>query len=138
MPFFEIDQRSRVPIYEQLKQQVLRLAALGVLEKDSQIPSVRQTASDLGVNPNTVSKAYRELERDELIYTVPGKGSFLRDPRLHEDRLRQDLKERIRHLLETAAESAVSLEDLKELLEEVLNEESGHLRTALTREKRGE
>ena len=76
MVFF-LDQKSRYPIYEQLYQSVTRMAALGVLEPEEQLPSVRALAQELGVNPNTVQKAYQMLEHDGVIVSVPGKGSFL-------------------------------------------------------------
>ena len=57
---FILDQKSRYPIYEQLYQSVTRMAALGALEPEEQLPSVRALAQDLGVNPNTVQKAYQK------------------------------------------------------------------------------
>ena len=74
---FSLDYRSRLPIYEQLYKSITRMAALGVMEEKEQLPSVRALAQQLGVNPNTVQKAYQMLERDGIIFSVPGKGSFL-------------------------------------------------------------
>ena len=74
---FSLDYRSRLPIYEQLYKSITRMAALGVMEENEQLPSVRTLAQQLGVNPNTVQKAYQMLERDGIIFSVPGKGSFL-------------------------------------------------------------
>ena len=73
----KIDLQSRTPIYEQLQEQILRLSLLGVLDQNEQLPSVRALAREIGVNPNTVAKAYQELERQGIIYTVPGRGSFV-------------------------------------------------------------
>lgn len=72
-----IDYKSGLPIYEQVYNGVLRLASLGVLQPGAQLPSVRSVASEAGVNPNTVQKAYTMLERDGIIVSVPGRGSFL-------------------------------------------------------------
>lgn len=74
---FNIDYTSREPIYEQLYNNVVRLVSLGVLEAKQQLPPVRQLALQLNVNPNTVSKAYKTLEQDGIIYSVVGKGSFI-------------------------------------------------------------
>lgn len=74
---FVLEQQSRVPIYEQMKQKITELIMLGVLKTDEQLPSVRSLAHDLGINPNTVQKAYQELERDGVVYSVTGKGSFV-------------------------------------------------------------
>lgn len=76
---FTIDYTSREPIYEQLYHNVLRLISIGVLEPKQQLPPVRQLALQLNVNPNTVSKAYKALEQDGIIYSVVGKGSFISD-----------------------------------------------------------
>ncbi len=74
---FSINYQSREPIYEQLYNNVIRLISLGILEPKQQLPPVRQLATQLGVNPNTVSKAYKTLEQDGVIYSVVGKGSFI-------------------------------------------------------------
>ena len=73
---FSIDIKSRDPIYTQLEKNIVRFINLGVYEKDSMLPSVRALATELGINPNTVSKAYKKLEADGVIYTVAGKGVF--------------------------------------------------------------
>ena len=72
-----IDTRSREPIYSQLEKQIVKLINLGVYETDSALPSVRSMACDLGINPNTVAKAYKGLEQQGVIYTVTGKGIFV-------------------------------------------------------------
>lgn len=74
---FSIDYASRVPIYEQIVVQVERLIATGVCKAHEQLPSVRQAASSLGINPNTIQKAYGELEKRGYIYSVTGKGYFV-------------------------------------------------------------
>lgn len=74
---FDIDLQSRVPVYEQLYKRVTELIVAGQLKNGDRLPSVRELAKELGVNPNTVSKAFQILERDRIINTVPGKGSFI-------------------------------------------------------------
>ena len=74
---FSIDTRSRVPIYEQLEENIISLVASGALAADEQLPSVRSLARELGVNPNTVQKAYQELESKGIIYQAMGRGSFI-------------------------------------------------------------
>jgi GntR family transcriptional regulator len=73
-----VDPRSGVPIYLQIIEQIKRSVALGVLQAGEQLPTVKQLAIDLTVNPNTVARAYRELEREQVIETAPGRGSFIR------------------------------------------------------------
>lgn len=72
-----IDLQSRVPIYEQLYKKISELIIKGVLSENDQVPSVRSLAKELGVNPNTVAKAYQELERNKIIYSLSGRGSFV-------------------------------------------------------------
>ena len=74
---FTVDPRSGVPIYLQIVEQVKRSVALGVLAPGEQLPTVKQLAAELVVNPNTIARAYRELERDQVIETMPGRGSFV-------------------------------------------------------------
>ncbi|MDD4237255.1 MAG: GntR family transcriptional regulator [Desulfotomaculaceae bacterium] len=81
---FELDLRSRAPIYEQLVEKIKELIINNVLKPDQQLPAVRVLASELTINPNTIQKAYRELEYREFIYSIPGKGSFVR-PAIHEN-----------------------------------------------------
>jgi GntR family transcriptional regulator len=73
-----VDPRSGVPIYLQIVEQVKRSVALGVLGGGEQLPTVKQLALDLTVNPNTIARAYRELEREGVIETSVGRGSFVR------------------------------------------------------------
>lgn len=73
----ELDFRSRQPIYEQLVDKFKRLIMTDVLKPDEQLPSIRVLAAQLTVNPNTIQKAYRELENLGFIYSVPGKGNFV-------------------------------------------------------------
>ncbi|QDP40594.1 GntR family transcriptional regulator [Radiobacillus deserti] len=74
---FELDVRSRKPIYEQLIDKLKELIINEVFKADEKLPSVRTLAQELTINPNTIQKAYRELERQEFIYSIPGKGSFV-------------------------------------------------------------
>jgi GntR family transcriptional regulator len=74
---FTVDPRSGVPIYLQIAEQVKRSVALGLLAPGEQLPTVKQLSAELVVNPNTVSRAYRELEREQIVDTQPGRGSFI-------------------------------------------------------------
>ena len=76
---FNIDLQSRTPIYEQLYKKIVELIIKQILKANDQLPSVRILAKDLGVNPNTVSKAYQQLEHDGVIYSLAGRGSFVAD-----------------------------------------------------------
>ena len=75
---FTVDPHNGVPIYLQLIEQVKRAVALGTVAAGEQLPTVKALAVELTVNPNTVARAYRDLERDGVIDTSPGRGSFVR------------------------------------------------------------
>ena len=72
-----VDMRDRKPIYEQLIDNIRSLAVRGILKPDEHLPSVRQLAAELAINPNTIQKAYTELERQGVIYSLPGRGNFV-------------------------------------------------------------
>ena len=82
---FQIDLKSRKAIYEQVVDNFKRLIVTGVLKPDEKVPSVRDMAKELTVNPNTVQKAYRELETQGYFYTVLGQGNFISPPGHQED-----------------------------------------------------
>ncbi|MEG1633148.1 MAG: GntR family transcriptional regulator [Oscillospiraceae bacterium] len=71
-----INFRDSRPIYEQVKSSLRRLIVSGALPQDEKLPSVRELATELAINPNTIQRAYRELESEGYICSVPGKGSF--------------------------------------------------------------
>lgn len=74
-----LDYQSRTPIYEQIIKQIEKYVALGILKPKEQIPSIREMAGNLGINPNTVKKAYSELENKGVIQTFSTKGTFISD-----------------------------------------------------------
>lgn len=74
---YSIDLQSRTPIYEQLYKKIIELILKRELLPNDKLPSVRELAKELGVNPNTVSKAFQLLERDKVIYSLAGRGSFV-------------------------------------------------------------
>jgi len=76
---FRIDNASDRPVYQQIIGQIKRDIALGRLIKDEKLPTVRQLARQLAINPNTIAKAYRQLEQEGIIVTKPGAGAFVAD-----------------------------------------------------------
>lgn len=74
---FQIDVMSRVPVYEQLIEQMEKFVLTGILNSGDKIPSVRSLSMELSINPNTIQKAFSELDRRGIIFSVPGKGSFI-------------------------------------------------------------
>lgn len=123
MVYPEINLQSGVPLYQQLKRSFHRMAALGIIKAHEQLPPVRQLATELGINPNTVQKAYRELEQEGLIYAVTGKGNFLSD---REDGLALEKEEILRNFnqaRQVAWTKGISKETMHAWLDECLDEE---------------
>lgn len=88
---FSVNYKDPRPIYEQVKDSLRRAILSGVLATDEKVPSVREAAGQLVINPNTIQKAYRELEMEGYIYSVPGKGSFVSDCAEAKDARQQEL-----------------------------------------------
>ena len=85
-----LDYRDRRPLYEQIIERFQDLMYQEVLKENEKLPSVRSLAMELSINPNTIQRAYTELERQGFIYSVKGKGSFVADSgRLRRERLRE-------------------------------------------------
>ena len=92
---FQIDPFSRVPVYEQIVEQTERFVLLGVMLPGDPMPSVRNLSVQLKANPNTIQKAYSELDARKVLYSVPGKGCFISAdaPKALKERERVRLKE---------------------------------------------
>ena len=112
---FSIDLTSRMPIYEQIYQKIVNLIINGTLAEYDQLPSVRTLAKSTGVNPNTVSKAYQELERNGVIYSVPGRGSFVSAQNY--DEFRKKVLTDFDSTVNEAFEKGISPDDLKARIE---------------------
>lgn len=120
-----LDYRDASPIYEQIKNGLKRLMVSGAMKKGDKLPSVRALATELAINPNTIQKAYNELENEGYIYSVPGKGSFASGEVKGDERRREELKQRIRELAAELRFLGASREELAALLQEG-EEENAH------------
>ncbi len=114
-----LNQTSRTPIYQQIHEQVLVQIACGLLKPHQQLPGVRSMAIDLGINPNTVMKAYVELEREGFIYSLAGKGSFVSEPPMDVSALRLEKLVEIEELLIRVLPYGVKKEDVVGLVNTV-------------------
>ena len=123
MPTFSVDSTSPTPIYAQLDRSIRAAIATGELEPGAQLPTVRQLAVDLAVNANTVARVYAQLERDGMLETRRGVGTFVRESpspqaaRAHRER---ELRELIRRFVGDAALLGFTL---PELIIQLRNEE---------------
>ena len=107
-----LDYRDTRPLYEQIVDKLQTLILKGVLEPNSRMPSVRSLAVELSINPNTIQRAYSELERTGFIYTVKGRGNFVAyDEGLKEVR-RQEIFQKLDGLVREAKELGVTAQEL--------------------------
>ena len=113
-----LNYRDSRPIYEQIKDGLKKLIVTGGLAVDEKLPSVRSLATQLSINPNTIQRAYNELEGEGYIYSVPGKGSFAAASAGADEGRKQELIERVRELLAELRYLGVSQRELLDLVRE--------------------
>jgi len=107
-----IDYQDSRPIYEQIVENFKMQILKGILREGEQMPSVRSLAVELSTNPNTVQKAYAELERQGFIYTVKGRGNFVKGDVLLMENKKNELVKEIVKLFKEAHDIGLSLEEL--------------------------
>ena len=118
-----VDMRDRKPIYEQLIDNIRALAVQGHLKPDEHLPSVRALAAELAINPNTIQKAYAELERQNVIYSLPGRGNFISpDIGSVAKQERQRQLEALGVMFRQAQNAGVEKSEIHTLLDTVYNE----------------
>lgn len=90
---FVLNTKDKTPIFSQIEKQMIEFIALGILKENAQLPSVRSLASELGINPNTVAKAYSNLENNGYVYTISGKGVFVAKSELKQEIIEKKVEE---------------------------------------------
>jgi GntR family transcriptional regulator len=121
VPFqFALDLASGVPVYRQIIDQVLSGVAAGSLASGAQLPTVRQVAVDLSINPNTVMRAYRELELRGILTTQQGTGTFVTPQKVKVDEVqrRRRLAQLVSDLVARAGAEGFSVAEIRETLKE--------------------
>lgn len=120
---FQVDIMSRTPVYEQLVNQTEKFILLGVLKAGDKLPSVRQLSAELSINPNTIQKAFMELDRRGLIFSVNGRGNFVSDKAFKalEIQRRKDF-DAIREQVKDFALAGISRAELHDFVDEVYDE----------------
>jgi len=116
-----VNYRDPTPLYEQIKENVIRLIMTGSLSADDRLPSVRELSVKLAINPNTIARAYRELESEGYIYVTPGRGTFV-SPRSDAKADVDDLMESFRRAVAKLVYNGVGTELLKGEIDSVSEE----------------
>ena len=118
---FSVDTRSKQPIYRQIMDQIVLLVSTGVLDTGEQLPSIRDLATSLGINPNTVARAYAELEQRGVINTIPKKGAFVADISLTKE-IKAEAKTQLADFFATYRKLGLSAAEIRSLAEEVFSD----------------
>ena len=113
-----LNYRDSRPIYEQIKDGLRKLIVTGAMAPDEKLPSVRSLATQLSINPNTIQRAYNELENEGYIYSVPGKGSFAAGNAGADEARKQELLTKVKELVAELRYLGVSQEELQALVTE--------------------
>ena len=113
-----LDYRDTRPLYEQIVDKFQMLILSGALEPNSRMPSVRSLVVELSINPNTIQRAYSELERNGFLYTVKGKGNYVAYSDSLKDVRKQEILEKLRDLKKEALSMGMTVKELTEFLEQ--------------------
>lgn len=119
---FQLDQKSRKSIYEQIVDNIKELILAGIIKPEEKLPSVRDLSKTLTVNPNTIQKAYRELERQNYAYSVSGVGTFVSQPDNNtiDENLLKEIKMRIAKEIKELYFIGLSKEEVKKVVDDLL------------------
>lgn len=116
----QLNYRDPRPLYEQVKDGIRKLVYTGMVGPDEKLPSVRELASKLAINPNTISKAYRELEQEGFIYTLSGRGTFINQDFDLNNRRKKELFQEFDKVVKELFDNSVSVEELNIRLQELV------------------
>lgn len=117
-----INEQSNTPIYQQVYDELLNLIVLKVLPEHEKLPSVREMALNLKINPNTIQKTYKALEHDGFIYSKPGKGNFVKSEEEVRLLYKDTLVETLKTVIDTWKSYGMSHEDITKAVSLILKE----------------
>jgi GntR family transcriptional regulator len=128
--FIQVNAVNGVPVYDQIARQVVFSVAAGAIATGDLIPSVRELAKELAVNPNTVARAYRELQAQEVVETVPGIGLVVRSGarRACQAQRRSLLRDLVRATLRETLDAGLNVDEVRTLVDGELQRLSNHYR----------
>ena len=120
-----IDYRDKRPLYEQVAEKLSQLIICGALESNAKLPSVRSLALDLSINPNTIQRAYMQLEQDGYIYTIVGRGNYVTDRTEWQKGYQVAARQELSESLAKAKSSGLTLEDVLSMARQCYADEVG-------------
>lgn len=121
-----IDYRDKRPLYEQVAEKLSQLIICGALESNAKLPSVRSLALDLSINPNTIQRAYMQLEQDGYIYTIVGRGNYVTDRTEWQKGYQVAARQELSESLAKAKSSGLTLEDVLSMARQCYADAGSH------------
>ena len=121
-----IDYRDKRPLYEQVAEKLSQLIICGALESNAKLPSVRSLALDLSINPNTIQRAYMQLEQDGYIYTIVGRGNYVTDRTEWQKGYQVAARQELSESLAKAKSSGLTLEDVLSMVRQCYADAGSH------------
>jgi len=121
----QLNYRDPRPIYEQVKDGIRKLAYSGVVGPDEKLPSVRELAMKLAINPNTISRAYKELEQEGFLYTVAGRGTFINQEYDLNDSRKEELWQQFEKAAKGLIELSVTSQEFEERIKSLMGVNEG-------------
>lgn len=116
-----LDYHSRVPIYEQIEEQIVLDVSRGVLKPNEQLPSLRQLSSELGLNINTVKRALSNLETKGITYSVAGKGIFISEKKNTREAYAREAVENVQRAVTNAKDLGVGRDEMIGIIKQIYN-----------------
>lgn len=117
-----INYRDSRPIYEQIKDGLKKMLLLGAIKKDEKLPSVRDLAAQMSINPNTIQRAYRELEAEGYIYSVSGRGSFASGTSELDEKKRAELEGRLKAAVSEMLHLGINSDEILNFVRQSIND----------------
>ena len=117
-----IDYQSRTPIYEQIKEQIIMLINTGIYQPNEKLPSIRALSAELNINVNTIKRAFQELELEGVTYSAQGRGIFVAENPIGNERLRKSAIDDISAVVSSGKAKGVTRADMLELIERIYEE----------------
>ncbi len=114
-----LDYKDRRPLYEQIVDKFSDMILKGVLKPNEKLPSVRNLAMELSINPNTIQRAYMELEHRGFLYSVKGRGNFVSDNDHLKEERKQEIKTKLKEQLKEAYSHEIRLEEILQLVNQI-------------------
>lgn len=118
-----LDYKDRRPLYEQVVDKFSDMILKGVLKPDEKLPSVRNLAMELSINPNTIQRAYMELEHKGFLYSIKGRGNFVSDNNHLKEERKMEIKTQLSQNLKEALSHGIELEEITQLINDVYRTE---------------